>query len=400
MTDHSVIVAGVATGIVKVHRKGCSGGRCRCSSFEAWVWDPRAGRKLRRTLRSEQAARQWRADMLTDVRRGAVTAGSGVTVRTAGDALISGMKAGTVRNRSGRSYKPSVAAGYESSLVEHIYPHMGARRLADVERRHVQAVVDLLAATRSASTVRNVIMPLRVIFRRALRDGEVISSPLAGVELPAPDERPRDRMATPAESQHLIAALPDVDRAAWALAVYAGLRLGELRALEWDDVDLDAGELRVHRAYCNRTKQVTAPKTKAAIRTVPIVGELRRSLLEHRLLTGRRSGRVVERSGGGVESGDSLAWRADQAWKAASLERLTMHEARHTYASLMILARVPITALSRFMGHTSITVTVDRYGHLYPAEREAAVTAFDALFAAPLADGLADPAPETARGAE
>jgi integrase len=50
------------------------------------------------------------------------------------------------------------------------------------------------------------------------------------------------------------------------------------------------------------------------------------------------------------------------------------------YASLMILARVPITALSRCLGHTSITVTVDRYGHLYPAEREAAVAAFDALF--------------------
>ena len=76
-----------------------------------------------------------------------------------------------------------------------------------------------------------------------------------------------------------------------------------------------------------------------------------------------------------------------------------MHEARHTYASLMILARVPITALSRFMGHTSITVTVDRYGHLYPAaERQAAVTAFDALFAAPLADGLADTPREPAGG--
>ncbi len=136
-------------------------------------------------------------------------------------------------------------------------------------------------------------MPLRVVFRRALRDGEVISSPLAVVELPAPDERPRYRMATPSESQHLIAALPYVDRAAWALAVYAGLRLCELLALEWDDVYLDACTIHVRRAYCNRTKQVTAPKTKSAFRTVPIVGELRRSLLEHRLLTGRRTGRVV-----------------------------------------------------------------------------------------------------------
>jgi integrase len=69
-----------------------------------------------------------------------------------------------------------------------------------------------------------------------------------------------------------------------------------------------------------------------------------------------------------------------------------MHEARHSYGLLMILARVPITALSRFMGHTSITVTVDRYGHLYPSERQAAVGAFDALMSGVLADIGSNPA--------
>lgn len=77
-----------------------------------------------------------------------------------------------------------------------------------------------------------------------------------------------------------------------------------------------------------------------------------------------------------------------------------MHSARHTYASLMMLARVPITTLSRLLGHTSITVTVDRYGHMYPAEREAAAAAFDALFAATLADGPADTTLEAAQGAK
>jgi integrase len=367
-----------------------------------WAEDPQ-------DVRVGDGRRNWRTDTVSKVADGSIRAGSGVTVRVAGEQLVAGMKAGTVRNRSGRPYKPSVAESYASSLEEHIYPYMGARKLSAVDRRMVQRLVDELAAgtpdkvtgerkPRSASTVRNVLMPLRVVFRHAVRDGEVSASPLAGVELFAPDERARDRMATPAESQLLLAAVPDLDRAAWALAIYAGLRLGELRAIEWGDVDLDAGELHMRWAWCNRTKQRTAPKTNAAIRTAPIVGELRRVLLEHRLLTGRRTGRVVERAGGGVESGDSLAWRAENASKDAGLERLTMHAARHTYASLMILARVPITALSRFMGHTSITVTVDRYGHLYPAERQAAVTAFDALFDARLADGLADKPRETAAG--
>ncbi len=116
--------------------------------------------------------------------------------------------------------------------------------------------------------------------------------------------RAPDRFATPAETRLLVDAVPAVDRAARALAFYAGLRLGEIRALDWSSIDLDAGELHVDRAYCNRTRQVTAPKTAAAVRTVPIVGELRRVLLEHRLLTGRRDGLVIQRAGSGVESGD------------------------------------------------------------------------------------------------
>ena len=91
---------------------------------------------------------------------------------------------------------------------------------------------------------------------------------------------------------------------------------------------------------------------------------------------------MVARTGGGVESADALQDRAAAAWAAVEpkpLAGLTMHEARHTYASLMILAGVQITALARFMGHTSITTTVDRYGHLYPSERQTAASALDRL---------------------
>jgi integrase len=389
----------VATGVVKIHRKGCPGGRCRCSSYEAWVWDATTGKKLRRTFRSEAAAKAWRRDQATGVANRVVSAGSGDTIRQAGERLIDGMRSGAVRNRSGRPFKPSVVESYASALEQHIYPAMGARRVSAVERRHVQSLADRLAATKAPSTVKNALMPLRVLYRRALRDGEVTVNPVAGLELAA-GERKRDRFTTPDETRQRLELVPARDRAAWALAWYAGLRLGELRALGWDDVDLAASELDVRVAYCNRTKQITAPKTAAAVRTVPIVGELRRILLEHRMLTGRAGGLVVQREGGGVESGDSLAWRAEKAWKAAGVQRATMHEARHTYASLMIAARVNIVALSRFMGHSSITITIDRYGHLYPDERQAAVVAFDALMGAPLADRLADTAAKPASGAE
>ncbi len=375
-----------ATGIRQVHSRRCPrrserDARCRCSpGYEASVWDAAAGRRLRRTFRSERAAKAWRADTTRGINRGEVTAARAPTVRAAGEALVAGMRAGSVRNRSGRPFKPSVVEGYEASLIQLGLP--GSRRAPPGRRPPpaCQALADRLVADgKRPSTVRNVLMPLRVIFRRGIRDGVVVVNPTSELDLPADTGR-RDRFATPAEAAALLAVLDPGDRAAWALALYAGLRLGEVRALEWSEVDLDAGELHVRRAWCNRTKQMTAPKTPAAERMVPVAGELRQILLEYRLLTGRvGGGLVVSRRGGGVESADALADRAERAWNASSLEPLSMHDARHTYASLMILAGVPITALARFMGHTSITTTVDRYGHLYPTERRTAAAALDRL---------------------
>jgi integrase len=77
-------------------------------------------------------------------------------------------------------------------------------------------------------------------------------------------------------------------------------------------------------------------------------------------------------------AGRSQAQRALTAWKKAELEPITLHEARHTFASLMIAAGVNAKALSTYMGHASITITLDRYGHLMPGNEEEAAALLDA----------------------
>ena len=91
-------------------------------------------------------------------------------------------------------------------------------------------------------------MPLRVIFRRAVEDGDVAVNPCAHLRLPAVRGR-RERIASPQEAEQLLAALPARDRPVWATALSAGLRRGELMALRWDDVDLANGVISVERAY-------------------------------------------------------------------------------------------------------------------------------------------------------
>jgi integrase len=97
-----------------------------------------------------------------------------------------------------RSYKPSVIHGYEVALTDRIYPEFGRYKPADLDRADVQRFADQLHAKgASPSTVRNVLLPLRLVYRRDLRDGVVAVNPTAGVELDPVSGR-RERAADPA----------------------------------------------------------------------------------------------------------------------------------------------------------------------------------------------------------
>jgi integrase len=368
------------TGIRVRHGRGCAttaGKRCTCRpTYEAAVFSTRDNRKIRRTFPTLAAAKAWRADAQTQLRRGSLRAPTPVTVRDAAAAWLAGAKAGTVRTRSGDRFKPSVVRGYEAALTWRLLPEFGAVKLSDVRRVDLQDFADrLLAEGLDASTVRNALMPLRAIFRRAVARGELAVNPTTGLELPAVRGK-RDRIVSPAVAAALIGALRDGDRALWGCAFYAGLRRGELRGLDWQHVDLAAGTIRVVRSWDDKAGPVD-PKSKAGLREIPIVAELRRLLVEHGLRTGR-TGFVFGPSPTSPFTPSAVRRRANTAWKHAGLEPIGLHEARHTFASVLIAAGVNLKAVSNYMGHASVTITLDRYGHLMPGHEAEAVEKIDA----------------------
>lgn len=181
----------------------------------------------------------------------------------------------------------------------------------------------------------------------------------------------RDRIAAPDEAQALLAALEPEDRPLWATALFAGLRLGELRALRWSDVDLGSGCISVKRGWDPVHGEVTTKSSKG-VRKVPIAAVLRDYLAEYRI-DSEGMGLVFGRDSERPFNATTIANRADRAWTTAGLERITLHECRHTFASFMIAAEVNAKALSTYMGHSSIQITFDLYGHLMPGnEKEAA----------------------------
>jgi integrase len=370
-------------GILVRHLKGCasrSGGRCNCRpTYQASVWSAREGQRIKKSFGTLAEAKAWRSATQTALRRGTMRAPSQLTLREAAEAWLAGAREGSVRNRSGDRYKPSVVRGYETSLRLRVLPELGGRKLSEVRRSDLQDFADrLLGDGTDASTIRNTLMPLRAIFRRAVARGDVAVNPTSGLELPAVRGR-RDRVASPEEAAKLLAALPERDRALWATALYGGLRRGELQALRWEDVDLAKGVIRVERAWDVREGEIE-PKSRAGRRTVPIAAALRDHLVEHKQSSGV-NGRVFGRPDGNAFDGPTVDERAKKAWRTAGLDSITLHEARHTFASLMIAAGVNAKALATYMGHASVTITYDRYGHLMPGNEDEAATLLDAYLA-------------------
>jgi integrase len=297
------------------------------------------------------------------------------TLREVATAWLEGVERGEIRSRSGHLYKPSTVRGYRTSLNERILPLVGDRKLNSITTSDLQEIVDgWQIESQAPATIRNSLKPLQAVFRRARTREGLALNPTHDLDLPAPNPA-EVQIVAPETAATLLRALPIEDRAIWSTAIYAGLRYGELRALRWAAIDLASKTIRVRESWDPKEGSI-APKTRTSKRTTPMPEVVRASLVE---LRGRRPAApddalVFATNNGLPFHAASIYRRADRAWAAAGIsDRLRLHQARHTYASFMIAAGVNAKALSVFMGHSSIKVTFDLYGHLMPGtEAEAA----------------------------
>jgi integrase len=381
----------MAEGIEKRHANDCasrSGGRCRCKgSFRATVYSPRDRKKIRKSFSTEAEARSWQADAKRAVNLGALRSPSRKTLADAAEAWLAGAERGDIRNRSGHEYKPATLRGYKQALEDFVLPVFGGRRFNSVTTADLQELVDQWqSAGKAASTIRNSIKPLQAIYRRARAREGLPVNPTHDLELPAP--RPKEvEIVAPEAAARLLAAVPKQDRGIWATALYSGLRYGELRALRWSAVDFAQGVVRVTESWDAKEGSIS-PKTRTSRRTAPMPGVLRDALMDQRLGAGDPSSEdLVFGKEGKPFQAAVIYRRADSAWTRAGPGRLRLHQARHTYASFMIAAGVNAKALSSFMGHSSIKVTFDLYGHLMPGTEAEAAALLDTFLGAQVKAG-------------
>ncbi len=359
-------------GIYVAHVKKCPAAaspRARCRCEPSWrgrrrsavtgrpEWQTPVAKDRNEALSWIAANEKGAAQVVEEVERGR-------SFDDIGAEWLAGVEAGRISRRRGRGqpYSETTIADYRRSYRGYLEPEFGPMVADEIGEVEWQMWVDRLASEGlSRSRIASHVAVASAIYAWALTPSRrfVSRNPLRLVELPPNDEKPRLRVAFAEEAAELLAALEPAHRVPYALAFYAGLRRAEIGRLEWPEV-LD-GDGIGSRVLVTRAKSAAGTE-----RRPPIAAPLRVVLQEAWLRQGRPSrGRVLECS---VMSG-KLASRAASAWAAAGLNRITLHECRHTYASLLMAAGYTVKELMEFMGHADLQM-VTRYVKLLPQPGE------------------------------
>ena len=267
----------------------------------------------------------------------------------------------------------------------HVEPHFGDRKLSEVTCAAIEDFQLAMArkplrpgaeALLSPKTVNGATEVLTNILRVAKRRGWIASVPEVRWLRPAAH---RFDFLTFEEADYLIATADGELRTMILIALRTGLRLGELRGLRWEDVDLPAGRIRVAQSivYVKRKGEpgrdvVTTPKSHKA-REVPLSDEARAALHAHR----HSRGPLVFCDADGAPVAFQPVQRAlRKVLRQARLRTMGWHALRHTFASHLTMRGVPLKATQELLGHASITVTM-RYAHLMPGITRDAVQLLD-----------------------
>lgn len=277
------------------------------------------------------------------------------------------------------SLRPKTAYDYGMTLQKHVFPQLGQITLKELTPARVERFyARLLEAGAGARTVRLVHSILHRALERAVLHGLLTRNPTTDATLPRYKQAEMQVLDETQVNQLLVAAIGSPYEALYHLAVKTGLRQGELIGLKWADLQWASGRLLIKRQVqevrgAGRIFQ--EPKTRSGRRTI-LLGEgtlqvlrqhLQRQALQ-RAFAGPRwqdNDLIFPSSIGTPLSPSNLRLDFQRIIRLAGVPRVRFHDLRHTAASLMLNNGIPVIIVSKILGHSKPSITLDIYGHLY-----------------------------------
>ena len=278
---------------------------------------------------------------------------------------------------------PRTRDNITSRLNNHVLPVLGDLPLGSIRLTDVCSLqASLLQNELAPATVTSTMTSLGQVLGDAVRDGRLLRSPCDGLRKPGVRTRTEMAFLTPDEIARVAGAIePQYSALVWT-AAYTGLRAGELHGLRVEHLDLLHGRIRVEQTLTEDAKGhlIAGPTKTGKIRTVPIPRHLCRILDVHLQKFADPSGYVFSAPEGGPVRHHNFRTRCfyPAVQKASLGRKVRFHDLRHTHASLLIAQGVHPKAVQERLGHSSIRVTFDRYGHLLPSVDEELVHGLDA----------------------
>lgn len=288
-----------------------------------------------------------------------------------------------VRNK----VKPATYASYRHKLEAYVLPWMGTMQLEKITQENMNELVETLQAQGfQITTIATVLRILHSAMACAVEKNYLLFNPCTGIRLALP---PRGAVKALSRSdQHLLeqAAMTENGCASAVLGLYTGLRIGEISALKWSDIDFERNELVVQRTmqrlsnYDDSKEKsrivIGPPKSNNSLRVIPLAPRLRAYLEQ---LHQQAQGEYVVNCRGSFAEPRVIAYRFSKLMAQAGLEPVNFHCLRHTFATRCLENNVDVATLSYLLGHSSIKMTLDTYTGSMPEQRRAAMMQIDRL---------------------
>ena len=290
------------------------------------------------------------------------------------------------------SVKPVTFESYERTVRNHIAPALGSVKLARLTPAHLQSFYqERLNSGLSPTSVRHAHAVLHRALKQAHRWRLVSENPAAVTDPPKPASKEIHPLDATQAKALLSAARNDRFEALYMIAITAGLRIGELLGLRWEDIDLERGTLHVQRTLSAATSgpRFTTPKNgkgrniKLTVRAVDALKRHRALQNEERLILGSTWedwGLVFPTSRGAPLRPHSLTNRSFKPLlKQAGLPNICFHDLRHTCATLLLSRGHHPKLVQELLGHATVAMTLDRYSHVMPGMGDQTAAAMEAV---------------------
>ncbi|HKA55729.1 MAG TPA: tyrosine-type recombinase/integrase [Candidatus Binatia bacterium] len=284
--------------------------------------------------------------------------------------------------------KPGTLDHYQRVVRVHLVPYFDTTPLQQISPEMVQGYISQkrTEGRLTPKTINNTLVPLKEMFKHAVRWGYLRENPALYVEKPRVERKEMDFL-TPAEIRLLLEHARLRFRPLFLCAALTGMRRGELLALQWGDIDWHESQIYVrrslyfeaHRTTQERKWRFITPKSKNSVRAINMSPTLSLELKKYKLAhpSGAYDLVFAQEDGKPLEPDNLVKREFIPALRRAGLRQVPFHSLRHSFTALLIAQGENIKYIQNQLGHASVQTTLDRYGHLLPATHKEAAHRLD-----------------------